>query len=184
VLPVKREVRGKTGTGRKKASAPAGTVLSLSRGRLLLWATPRGDGLAYEVSRAVHAPLQVRCKTAPLCPGESPGDGLPGWIEPTAAPRAECPYDYQTRGQCITDRNVEALLAALFSPPEARLAGNYLKALGYAVREEEISPESLDGTRILHAHARIGNSHEVRVSCAPGVGEIVLVRDLSSPKQV
>jgi hypothetical protein len=154
-------------------------VLSLARARRLLWATPRADATAYEVSKAVNVPLQAKCKTAPLCPGESPQDTLPGWIQPNGAPVGACPYDYETRGQCISDRNIEALVAALFSPAEARLVSNYLTALGYNVREEEFRPESLDGTRILNAHARIGSSHEVRVMGAPGVGEIVLVRDLA-----
>ena len=161
---------------------PAGNVVSLGRGRLLLWAKPRGDSLEYEVSKAVNAPLQARCKTAPLCPGESPQDGLPGWIQPNGAPVGPCPYDYATRGQCISDRNIEALVAALFLPAEARLVSNYLNALGYNVREEEFSPENLDGTRILNAHARIGSTHEVRVMGAPGAGEIVLVRDLAADR--
>lgn len=165
------------------APAPAtSNVVSLARARTLLWAIPRGESIAYEVSKAVNAPLQARCKTAPLCPGESPQDGVPGWIQPNGAPVGPCPYDYETRGQCISDRNIEALVAALFSPTEARLVANYLKALGYNVREEEFPPESLDGTRILNAHARIGQSHEVRVMGAPGVGEIVLVRDLADDR--
>jgi hypothetical protein len=153
-------------------------LLSISRARILVWATPRGDRVAYEVSKAVNAPLQALCKTAPLCPGETPGDGLPGWIQPNGVPLGACPYEYETRGACISDRNIEALVAALFSPTESRLLGNYLNAMGYIVREEEFPPESLDGTRILNAHARIGNSHEVRVMGAPGVGEIVLVREI------
>ena len=157
-------------------------ILSLARARLLLWATPRGQKLAYEVSKAVNTPLQAKCKTAPLCPGESPQDGLPGWIQPNGAPVGACPYHYETRGECISDRNVEALVAALFLPAEARLVSNYLNALGYNVREEEFPPESLDGARILNAHARISSSHEVRVMGAPGVGEIVLVRDLADDR--
>jgi hypothetical protein len=162
--------------------SPAGNVLSLARARKLIWASPRGERLSYEVSKAVNVPLQSRCKTAPLCPGESPQDGLPGWIQPNGAPVGACPYDYATRGQCISDRNIEALIAALFLPAEARLVSNYLSALGYNVREEEFPPESLDGTRILNAHARIGSSHEVRVLGAPNVGEIVLVRDLAADR--
>jgi|GEM_PF-1971901 len=165
-----------------EAAHATANVLSIAKARLLLWASPRGETLAYEVSKAVNAPLQARCKTAPLCPGESPQDGLPGWIQPNGAPVGPCPYDYDTRGQCISDRNIEALLAALFLPSEARLVANYLNALGYNVREEEFPPESLDGARILNAHARIGSSHEVRVMGAPGVGEIVLVRDLADAR--
>lgn len=184
VLPGSERPQGKN----KKAVSPAplpaqsGNLLSLARARLLIWATPRGEKLSYEVSKAVNAPLQVKCKSAPLCPGESPQDGLPGWIQPNGAPVGPCPYDYETRGQCISDRNIEALLAALFLPQEARLVSNYLSALGYNVREEEFPPESLDGARILNAHARIGASHEVRVMGAPGVGEIVLVRDLADDR--
>jgi len=161
---------------------PTSNVLSLARARKLIWATPRGERIPYEVSKAVNAPLQARCKTAPLCPGESPQDGLPGWIQPNGAPVGPCPYDYETRGQCISDRNIEALVAALFLPAEARLVSNYLSALGYNVREEEVPPESLDGARILNAHGRIGGSHEVRVMGAPHVGEIVLVRDLADER--
>jgi hypothetical protein len=157
-------------------------VLSLAHARRLIWATPRGEKIAYEVSKAVNAPLQAKCKTAPLCPGESPSDGLPGWIQPGGAPVGACPYDYETRGQCISDRNIEALVAALFLPAEARLVTNYLSALGYNVREEEVPAESLDGARILNAHGRIGGSHEVRVMGAPHVGEIVLVRDLAGER--
>jgi hypothetical protein len=194
ILPLLPGQGRASGSGRnKRASAtaeetpPGGSVLSsnvtsLARGRLLIWACPRGENLAYEVSKAVNAPLQSRCKSAPLCPGESPQDGLPGWIQPNGAPVGPCPYDYETRGQCISDRNIEALVAALFLPAEARLVSNYLNALGYNVREEEFPPESLDGTRILNAHARIGSSHEVRVMGAPGVGEIVLVRDLADDR--
>ena len=163
-------------------SVSEASILSLARARLLLWATPRGQKLAYEVSKAVNAPLQVKCKTAPLCPGESPQDGLPGWIQPNGAPVGACPYHYETRGECISDRNIEALVAALFLPAEARLVSNYMNALGYNVREEEFPPESLDGARILNAHARISSSHEVRVMGAPGVGEIVLVRDLADDR--
>lgn len=157
-------------------------VVTFARARRLIWAIPRGETLRYEVSKAVNTPLQARCKTAPLCPGESPKDGLPGWIQPNGAPVGACPYDYATRGQCISDRNIEALVAALFLPAEARLVSNYLSALGYNVREEELPADSLDGTRILNAHARIGNSHEVRVMGAPSVGEIVLVRNLADDR--
>ncbi len=188
VLPVQKSEPRPRPSGRRarvgavEATPPNGNVVSLARARRLIWATPRGEQISYEVSKAVNAPLQARCKTAPLCPGESPQDGLPGWIQPNGAPVGPCPYDYATRGQCISDRNIEALVAALFLPAEARLVSNYLSALGYNVREEEFPPECLDGTRILNAHARIGSSHEVRVMGAPNVGEIVLVRDLADDR--
>ena len=190
ILPVLPDADRPRPTGRRAragAEAPVlavGTknVVSLARARRLIWATPRGEQISYEVSKAVNSPLQSRCKTAPLCPGETPQDGLPGWIQPNGAPVGACPYDYATRGQCISDRNIEALVAALFLPAEARLVSNYLSALGYNVREEEFPPECLDGTRILNAHARIGSSHEVRVMGAPNVGEIVLVRDLADDR--
>jgi len=178
VAPSPAEPR-RASSGRQARSKEASSnVISLSRSRILLWATPRGEQVPYEVSKAVSAPLQARCKTAPLCPAEEGQNGLPGWIRPDDPPIGPCPYEYATRGACICDRNVEALAAALFTPAEARLLGNYLNALGYVVREEAVPPEALDGTRILNAHAKIGDSHDVRVVSAPGVGELVLVRDL------
>jgi hypothetical protein len=151
-------------------------LLSLSQARLLLWAAPRGDSLPFEVSKAVTTALQARCKTAPLCPGESPES--PGWLDPQAPPKGACPYFYESRGECICDRNSEALGAALFGPGEARVVRNYLHALGYDVSQEEIPPLDLNGMRILHAHSKISDSHDVRVMGVPGVGELVLVRDL------
>jgi hypothetical protein len=162
-------------------------VIPLERTRFLIWATPRGDRLAYEVSKAVDGPLQARCATAPLCPGEDleRTGAVPGWIDPQAAPIGECPYQFETRGECIRSRNVQALEAALFHSREANLVANYLSALGYTVKLEEIPQNRvLDGTRILHAHSKIGDTHDVRVLAAPGGGELVLVRDLGSGQRV
>jgi hypothetical protein len=169
-----------TSTDSISADARGSNLLSLARARILLWATPRGDKVAFEVSKAVTAALQARCKSAPLCPGESPETTNPGWLDPQTAPLGACPYAYETRGECICDRNAEALGAALFGPGDARLVRNYLHALGYSVREEEIPPLDLSGMRILHAHSKIGDSHDVRVMGVPGVGELVLVRDLAA----
>lgn len=173
--------------GRKAFAEPAAApvaerartnLLSLARARILVWATPRGERAEFEVSKAVSVALQAKCKTAPLCAGESAEN--PGWLDPQAAPLGTCPYAYESRGECICDRNAEALGAALFGPGEARLVRNYLHALGYGVREEEVPPLDLGGMRILHAHSKIGDSHDVRVMGVPGVGELVLVRDLST----
>jgi hypothetical protein len=148
---------------------------------MLLWATPRGEKIAFEVSRAVEGPLQGKCGSAPVCPGEQglkSGD-VAGWIDPTSPPIGECPYAFGSRGECIRARNAEALEAALFSPVAARLVANYLRALSFDVQVEEVPPGRVaEGTWILHAHSKIGETHDVRVLGSPGGGELVLVRDL------
>jgi hypothetical protein len=169
---------------RSRSASSSSKVLQLDHTRVLLWATPRGDAVPYEVSKAVDGPLQSKCQSAPICPEESSSRGsrpadLGGWIDPGAAPTGTCPYTFETRGECIRARNVEALEAALFHRPEAGLIANYLRALGYAVRLEEIPRLRIgDGTRILNAHSKIRDTHDVRVLSAP-CGELVLVRDLA-----
>ena len=161
-------------------------ILRLPTKLFLMWATPSHEDVAFEVSKVVDQPLQARCATAPLCPAEAMtaretrGEGtdledVP--VDPKADPDPDCPYEFDTKAECIRERNIEALRSALFTEDEVSLLANYLRALGYEVRNEEIPLENLNGSRVLLAHSRIYSFHDVRVLCAPGGRELVLLRN-------
>lgn len=174
----KRDVKGPPPGGIK--------ILRLPSKLYLMWATPSYEDVAFEVSKVVDQPLQSRCATAPLCPDEalaareSRGEAadledVP--VDPKADPDPNCPYEFESKAECIRERNIEALRNALFAEEEVSLIANYLRALGYEVRNEEIPLESLNGSRVLMAHSRIYSFHDVRVLCAPGGRELVLLRN-------
>lgn len=165
-------------------------VLRLTQARVLLWArrpqverersAPRSDS-AFEVSKVVTRPLQPACSSAPRCPdeeGRSPfARQRASWIDPSEPPHGSCPYAFAVRGECLRHRNQLALEAALFLPAEARRVRRLLEALGYQVEEEELEPSRAE-TRILKAHGCVGAHHEARLLQSPGVGSVVLVREL------
>lgn len=279
-------------------------VIRLERRLFLLWATPPGDTVAFEVSKVIGHPLQERCSTAPLCPsevaraaraeGHAPGgafgtttsgcgrgrgkiislsiprstaspaptpssssasySSLSSSASPSSSPPARpsgrrlppltfplaasataveaepessrsvgvsppppvhadddgdpenaagdeaepaeeagdeidldgladagCPYGFCTKSECIRERNTEALSSALFRADEVDRTANFLRALGYGVRLEPVPEEAIDGTRILIAHGRICNFHDVRLLSAPKGRELVLVRNPYAP---
>ncbi len=176
----------KTPGGGAPTAGPGATIIQLQTQLFLLWATPQREEVAFEVSKVVDQPLQARCATAPLCPSEAEEerrsrgddadlDDVP--VDPNADADPDCPYGFCTKAECIRERNIEALRTALFPEREVALVGNYLKALGYTVRQEEVPFDSLNGSRVLMAHSRIYNFHDVRVLCAPGGQELVLIRN-------
>ena len=188
VVPSAREgsVPGKRGRAEAATPKRTATIIQLQTQLYLLWATPAREEVAFEVSKVVDQPLQARCPTAPLCPSEAEEerrtrgedadlDEVP--VDPNSDADPDCPYAFCTKAECIRERNIEALRTALFPDREAQLVANYLRALGYEVRKEQIALDSLNGSRVLMAHSRIYNVHDVRVLCSPGGQELVLIRN-------
>lgn len=163
-------------------------ILRLADARVLLWARERRarGGEPFEVSKVVSGPIQGLCPTAPRCPAElasvGPFGRVPSWIDPHEPPRGACAYGFGSRGECLRHRNQSALESALFSPDEARRAVRLLEAMGFSVEEEAIDPGHARG-RILLAHGGIGPAHQVRLLSAPGLGSLVLVREVEAAAQ-
>ena len=153
-------------------------ILQLARARVRLWAGRRAEA-PFEVTKVVGQPLQPLCSTAPRCP--SPDDehfsfrASFSWIDPLEAPAHECPYRFESRGDCLSHRNQLALEAALFDPHELDLTRRLLEAVGFEVHEEPVDPVA--ETTILLAHGHLGPAYEVRLMHSPVAGPIVLVRE-------
>lgn len=169
-------------------------IRRLERSWYLLWATPPGEKVPFEVSKEVTRPLQPLCKTSPYCPderipqvrGESVTStaGLPKISSvvhyipnPNFAGVTFCPYDFKTKEECYRDINVKAFQQALFTEEERLPVTNYLKALGYEVTDERIGESEIDGTRILKAHGVIYNFHETRFEIGPGSLCLCMIRN-------
>lgn len=168
---------------------PMGVILSLEPARFLLWATPEGDRVPFEVSKEVTGPLQPRCATSPYCPGERvariSGDPSTSRIRsvvqyepnPRFAGVHDCPYRFTTKEQCYEDLGRAMLTKALFDTKERVWVANFLASLGYTTSAEAIPSEDIRRGRMLQAHGTTYNFHEIRFEIGPANLGLVLIRN-------
>ena len=148
-------------------------ISQLRTGLYILWARGKGDRVPFEVSREVTNSLQPRCPTSPLCPGEE-GTGQPPAM---VSPPHDCPYGFKDKLDCIKDNNTRAFKAGCFDGSTALTTANFLRLMGYEVAEEQVPDCANDGQRILQAHGKIYNFHEVRFELGPQGLPLVLIRN-------
>jgi hypothetical protein len=154
----------------------------------LLWATPEGEDVPFEVSREVPVLFEDKCPTSPFCPGEQipriekdRKPGGPAWtyvedgsfrLEPD-----RCPMGFQSKPECY--RNINIIAFKRGTVPRDRLMETtaFLRAIGYTLYIESFAEEEIDGSRILIAHGPLFNFHELRVEIGPGGQRFYLVRN-------
>ncbi len=169
-------------------------IRKLERSYYLLWATPAGEQVPFEVSKEVTRPLQPLCETSPYCPDERipriQGESVESAKSPPKIASVvqyvpnpnfdgvkDCPYDFRNKEDCYRDINISAFKQALFTEHERTQITNYLTALGYSIGAERIGASDIDGARILKAHGVIYNFHETRFEIGPGHLSLCMIRN-------
>lgn len=169
-------------------------VRKLERSYYLLWATPAGEEIPFEVSKEVTRALQPLCDSSPYCPDERiprvQGESVDSVASqariasvvqyvpnPNFSGVTDCPYRFTTKEECYRDINISAFKQALFTTEQATQVTNYLAALGYRVSRERIGESEIDGSRILKAHGVIYNFHETRFEIGPGNLSLCMIRN-------
>ena len=170
------------------------SLLRIDPHLVLLWATPEGESVPFEVSKEVSQPLQPRCATSPYCPdersprirGELSASGEIASVvhyvpNPNFAGVTDCPYHFTNKEQCYRDLSQSLMRLALFSPQQATWIGNYLDSIGYEVERERIVEEDIREGRTLMAHGMTYNFHEVRYELGPGGVNLLMIRNPYDP---
>lgn len=170
-------------------------VLRLEPFYYLLWATPRGEDVPFEVSREVTQVLQPRCATSPYCPDEmiprirGERTGLDGEVQTVARyvhnPHfrgvTDCPYAFVSKEECRRDQERALTRFALFDKLHRERIANFLEALGYHVDAERIGESDIECGRVLQAHGATYNFHEIRFEHGPGNLPLVMIRNPYDP---
>jgi hypothetical protein len=159
----------------------------------VLWVTPKGEKVPFEVSREVAGTVHPRCPNSPFCPGERIYriEGMPAGGArrvSTATPDfdpefeyhpARCPYRYRSKEECFQAINRQAIRSGCIPEPELERTAGFFKSLGYRVKAERVPTGDLEGARILLAHRPIYNFHELRVEHCIGGQILYLIRNPS-----